>query len=815
MAFATMAGALKKALYLERNMWKPILGITGLLCVVGSIAEVGGNEKPKGPDVSVERIRALLRDPNAAVRAEAMLTLNAKPQLVRNFPDQIFAMANDPDPTVRQRSMESLGILYSANIQQEKIRAELLVRFKARDAKLRVAALRAALHHRVGLTAEATPVLVELIRTEPERRYDSLVLLNHTGPHAAVARPELLEAVRTGKPAELEVAIRVMLDHKIDMTPVLEILAQKAKGEVSMHQVELIARVFVQYDVAGLTPLMAKMLLAPGHGTATYLVLSDFFRQSPETALKSLVPLLRDENAKVRARAAMVLGNMDVNPKLFAPGRQEKILHTLAGSSNQLEKNLLEGMKDKNSDVRWFAAVTLMNTRLPSSADVVPLAVRWLQTDAPPRGSDFSDNANLGGRLMNVDVDRAAALVFDAIGTADNAAIKRFAEASSILPQAVLTSLVRKSLAKQEASYKQYGIAVLGALRFEAANEVRAEFAPELYATLKDQRSSLRMDAARLLVASQTTNLDPVVDVLIQLVETGEYSSTLDATRLLQDLGKRAVAAQPTFVKRLRDSDARIQFACANALFAIDRTNIELVLGFLKSRLQLNKSEEMDESLSLIARYGKAAAPLVPQLVSIVDNKKSDYRLAAAKIVLRIDPTRTKPAFAAITDILANPITGLQSDTPFIDVVRLLGPAAKPVYADLNKIAEKAARGRLRDDWLVTLAVIDSSEMNPAAKKLREVLTSNGPVDDDQRYELLQELEDTGRSASPYLPELIMLLQRKSNLPDVRVSVVRILREIGSEAKAALPVLLELERTVKNGRLKTEISNAIAAIAGN
>lgn len=536
------------------------------------------------------------------------------------------------------------------------------------------------------------------------------------------------------------------------------------------------------------TSVLIRLLLADGKGGESYLFDSDYFNQHPERVARELVPLLKHPEARVRARAATIFA--DFGPKLRAAGRGPEesfrnVVPKLVQESNELVDSLRANLGHSDASVRWTAADALVATKMPAASEVVPLAVRWLQDSAPPRESS-SFAPNRVKRVLSADPQLAAKLVLQAVPEASAEVRGRLAIAVSTLPCESLPHSLAAALRADDPRLCGFAMQVFNTIPFWELDKIMPSIARDLDSVLASPHGALRLGAADLLARAKDADPARLVTISARGLEEKDVKLRLQAIEILSKLGKPASAAKDALRKRLTDDEPLVRLRVSAVLVRLDRGNAESVLPVLQRMISDRNASTIREALHLVGTMRERAQPLAEELAKLASDSTSPHAMEAAKALLLVDPKQSEVALRTVQKSVRAVDRNL--DTRAIEVIRLLGPAARPLLPDLARIHDKE-RGWRQLSWAVTIALVDRMGETVASAKVRQALTG----EDERGYrrdDVLFELETAGPAARGLLPELKVLLMTE----DSSVDAINVVRAIGPDARDLLPLLRTLLR---------------------
>jgi HEAT repeat protein len=265
--------------------------------------------------------------------------------------------------------------------------------------------------------------------------------------------------------------------------------------------------------------------------------------------------------------------------------------------------------------------------------------------------------------------------------------------------------------------------------------------------------------ALGLVLVTQTPTLAPAqekkavyegktVGEWVQVLKSGGPAARQKALRALGRIGPEAKAAVPALIATLRNKDA-LYFEHTGALSAL----------------------------------GRIGLPAVPPLIEIVKDKKAKTvdRMVASEALGRVGPD----AIPALVKLLKDE----DKWTRYWGAVaiRYVGPQGKGAVEALSAVLAD------KDDYVRMMAARALGNIGPKAKDAIPPLTKMARDDEAMGFEACAALAGIGPDAVPALIVTIKDTKSESN----RWEAIQSLRKIGAEAKAAVPLLLDLAKTGK------------------
>jgi HEAT repeat protein/transcriptional regulator with XRE-family HTH domain len=316
------------------------------------------------------------------------------------------------------------------------------------------------------------------------------------------------------------------------------------------------------------------------------------------------------------------------------------------------------------------------------------------------------------------------------------------------------------------------------------------EVVPALIGILQELGSLDRIAAARAL-AELGPAARVAVPALIDLLHDGSREARMESAKALGAIGPDARAAVPALIERLRCGDCDAQFPAA----ALGRIGPEAraAMPALIDLLQRGDPDARSAAAAALGGIGPEARAAVPAVIEWLQRGDPDADIVATALG-RIGPD-ARDAVPPLIDRLQRG----DSDARRAAAAALgrIGPAAVPPLIDRLQ----------RGDWDVRRAAAAAlggigPEAREAVPALIELLQRG---DSDTRGAAAAALGRIGGQEA--VPALIELLQGGDW--DAYSAAAKVLGEIGTEARAAVPALIErLRRGDRRARI------AAAALGG-
>jgi HEAT repeat protein len=783
----------------------------------------------------------------------------------------------DPHPPNRTRAAR--GLAYLGWEAQPAVKA-LAQALGDTDGGVRRQAL-AALERLGPFAAEAVPALLPLVQDKDAgAREAAWKVLGQLGPHAKAALPAMRDRLVSADARETYQAARLLGAMGPDAIPALLTVLDKgqptarqwalhALGQIGCGDPDVLARFTAALDDPATHAWAATNL--PRLGPAALPVLRKAlnhrdagvraqaadalgrFGPYARPAVENLRARLRDEDAEVRALAALALWAVDrraeglVGPladgvplgRNLSPVRSLAVLGSLYPRPREAEAVLLKTLRHGHPLARrnavWAVAkhpadraavvralldmsfkekeVFVRQEVLLALAGVAPESEQVLLVLAKALGDKNPAlrrtalhalgklGANIGPVLPAVQrLLKDPALQFEAahllarLGPAAAPAVPDLIEAAPRSPVAIqaLGQIGPEAREAIPVLVQQLGNPHLSQKAMEALARIGPDAIPALVAAVEARKPP----QAAVLAAQTLGRLGPkAVGPLLRVLQTGQR---FEAAFGLGELGPQARAAVSPLVTALKEGDPGTRRGAAWALGQIGVSTPEVVAALTGALTDRECRAPAARSLAAL-KARTAAEPLAGAL----DDADRYFRLVAAEALAQVDPSSPRPP-ALLRQALkdASPVTRREA----VRIIQRLGyrdgatlTALRPLLDD-----EEAA---VRQEVLACLTGLAQKE-DGALPSLVALL---GHPDLNLRKKAMEALAGVGPRAHPAVPALTRMLRHRA--PDLRLQAVKTLAALGPAAKPALPELLFLLEA-SDGPDKVQVAEAVCRAGG-
>jgi HEAT repeat protein len=310
---------------------------------------------------------------------------------------------------------------------------------------------------------------------------------------------------------------------------------------------------------------------------------------------------------------------------------------------------------------------------------------------------------------------------------------------------------------------------------------------PSLIPVLKDTNPAARWQIATMLEAMGSDAkeaLDPLVEAL-QAEKEAFYVVRATACAHLQIGGD---PEKPLLVlsNLLKNEDPEVRGGTVSILNRYGRKAAPLVEQIIPL-LDDEKESIRREAVDVLRRIGLAAKSAVPALIKKLDDTNPDNQRRVLLVLSRFGP-ETTGAIPAVKKALISNNAELQEVA--LSLIKNLGPLAKDALPELIQLLEKETNSTK------VLAIIDAiGEMSSSAKKASTALIPLTQSKDlSIRSAAILGLGRIQASDSDTLTRLTEAAQ-KDSFGSIRIAALKSFAMIGPEAKSAIPVLESLAKS--------------------
>lgn len=292
---------------------------------------------------------------------------------------------------------------------------------------------------------------------------------------------------------------------------------------------------------------------------------------------------------------------------------------------------------------------------------------------------------------------------------------------------------------------------------------------------------------------------EEAVPLLLQIAQDFERETRLGALKAITAIKPDSQQAVSLLIKFMKDTQEYIdnRMCALKALIKIKPKSKEIITALIQilepEYEKENKNEDNDneygkkdmqeKAMDALGSIGKDAKEAVPVLERIV-NKKEETWFKAVSALIKIEP-ESKEIMPALKGALKDESEDIRENTV-------------PVLAELAAKGNEEALTMLvqcLDDkyWKTSMDASDELKLiykfNATIQVLIKSLNNN---DNKIRVSVAKLLEEMGPRAKEAVPALIKALDDKDH--DVRFAVIDALAEMGPDAKEAVPVLVNIVR---------------------
>ncbi|MBP3957074.1 HEAT repeat domain-containing protein [Gemmata sp. G18] len=625
-----------------------------------------------------------------------------------------------------------------------------------------------------------------------EKQFAARAALVKAGPKAKSAVPLLAKQLgdKTARRHAIEVLGAIGPSAK-DAVPAL--IAQLPNEDGIGYAAEDVAVAITAID--GPKPEATRaLILTSAKGGTVMLLGSQTLREHPAEVVPHVVAFCGDKDAKVRARAATVLGELKRNPD-----RNGAVVFDKAGAkaTKGVPAALEKLLADDSAEVRMSACLALSRVE-EHSEKTIPVVIAVALDDK-------------NERLLNE--IRAPEIFLPVPKQAATALVPLFDHKSERVRQWAVDTLAHLPVREpmegvlkggKTARTREGAALVLGSYRFSDGNPT-----PALKAALADPEFVVRFATTKGVyryVHKSDPELVRAVPTLIEGLQQKEEQVQVDACQILAAIGTPAQKAVPALKKSLSGQSPTVPFEAAVALVAVAPKGAADARPVLIETLKNGRNFEAIRAAKALGDLGADAKDALPELIKKLSANDPHLRLSAAEAATAIDPAQAPKAVDVVVELLKNRQhrRSLVRANSLGFLVRLGDHAkgAMPALAEVLADRDSVFRG----DVALTMITIDAKNATAAYDWVRKVLDDSEPDRDDVR----DQLPKLGQLAEPLVPELTA--QLKSEDGDHRRYAIETLGAIGPGAKNALPALKKLIETDPETSNRARATEAVKKI---
>lgn len=380
-------------------------------------------------------------------------------------------------------------------------------------------------------------------------------------------------------------------------------------------------------------------------------------RRGPEAA-RVLLDYLDDPDADVRREIARTIAtSAGAAPILFTglrhPNPTVRTAALTAASMNpslgrQMRGGVLGRLSDENEEVRLTAATTLVELGPTRAQAAIPV----LSEAALSRTPGHRQRAFNSLQSMGVHARPALPTLSRCAHSSD--LLTRFAAAQAMAAVDRTTWRtyvpVYVDILAAEPRLRQSAIRLLAETGPEAKDAL-----PALRKLFKDESPPIQILSAEAVARIAPNHCEDAI-LRLAVIVSGDHTGTIrrdtrNAIRVLQRIGPPARPAVPALLERMRsDPDTDIAVPAAAAVILIDPDNAKEAYDAFRAQLQPGLDDPDVDWLDGISTLGKAAKPLIPDLVSALKSKRNYQRTAAAEALTALGPD-AKGALPALKEL--------------------------------------------------------------------------------------------------------------------------------------------------------------------
>ncbi|MBI2471815.1 MAG: HEAT repeat domain-containing protein [Planctomycetes bacterium] len=488
-----------------------------------------------------------------------------------------------------------------------------------------------------------------------------------------------------------------------------------------------------------------------------FLISSGWALENTDIDMSSIIEKLNHSDENIRKEAAYSLGKLGQEAKATVP-------------------TLIEALKDEKIDVRK-ASIYALGHIGQEAKPAVPVLIDMLKDeDVGVRKAVASALGSIGvaaipAVIKEMEDEYNTPFLSSEEGLVTEAARKVFkkigADAVPILVEALKDNSVRCA-----ATY------ALGFFGKKAKAAV-----PALMEALKDGNANVRKASMHALVNINWES-ETAASILIETLKDNNQEVREESAHLLGRIGPFANVAVPALIDALKDENANVRRAAAHSLIMFSPENAVPVL------IEALKDEDADVCISAaddlgFISFGPGNAVVenaIPVLLELLKNKNTSIRMAAAYALAYISPNQ-KPAIPVLIEAL-NDKDSYQIQT----AARALGKIGSGAKDAIPTLIDRLNDGDdiVREAVTYALEKIGEAAIPALLETLENEIGKGGFPGDEYPVE-----EAAGKALKNICAGAIDTLIESLKDKDIRCAAAYVLESIGTDAKAAAPVLIK------------------------
>lgn len=471
--------------------------------------------------------------------------------------------------------------------------------------------------------------------------------------------------------------------------------------------------------------------------------------------------------------------------------------------SSRLTPHLIAFLKADEPDTRYRAAQALSRIG-PKAKDAIPALRKVMENDANEFASQAAASALVA--IDTKEIEAVVAFVLKPRASSDPSAARHPVYILSGIGVGAVPYLIPrladedpKTRAAVEMALRSMGDAPLpdllkagssesavqraGVVRcLGAVNTMDPRRVAALREALKDTDREVRLCAAEGVFSVES---EGAVAVFIEVIGAGNAEQRLRSASTLERLRDGGKTAVPALIRSLEDKNPAVSLQSALALAAVDPKQAVPAVPILAAAVK----EASPLSIRSAVALGGIGAPAQSAVVVLREALKSptmELRASSARALVAIDPEMMNEAVATLAALL-------REDRP-IRQLGLKGLAeiaapAKTVVPTLEK-ALVTKNGNLDLNVAETLVRIDPTRVTRVVELLGKDFEVEGAT--------AQTLASIGKAApKEMVPALVALLKESKQDYRYQRDAAIALGEMGADARAAVPDLIEMAKDAK------------------